>query len=106
MVRLPGAILRSIDNGHISFRKWNALPRFAPLFLAISLTASVTILPGTASTAQVATPGALSESTAMSPVEAASTWLREQQDTSGGFFGLSDEPDSGATTDAVIALYA
>jgi hypothetical protein len=42
----------------------------------------------------------------MSPVEAASTWLREQQDTSGGFSGLSDEPDPGTTTDAVIALYA
>jgi hypothetical protein len=106
MVRLPRANLRSIDNGHISFREWSVLPRFAPFFLAVSLAASVTILPGTASTAQVATPGALSESTAMSPVEAASTWLREQQDSSGGFFGLSDEPDPGTTTDAVMALYA
>src|SRR5688500_1818310 len=102
MVRLPRAILRSIDNGHIAFREWSALPRFGPLFLAVSLAASLTTLSGTASMAQVATPGALSESTAMSPVEAASTWLREQQDTSGGFFGLSDEPDPGTTTDAVI----
>jgi hypothetical protein len=63
-------------------------------------------LSGTAATAQVATPGALSEATAMSPVVAASTWLREQQDASGGFIGLSDEPDPGTTADAVMALYA
>jgi hypothetical protein len=105
MVRLPRAILRSIDNGQIAFRERSALPRFAPLFLAVSLAASVT-LSGTVSAAQVATPGALSESTAMSPVEAASTWLREQQDPSGGFFGLSGGPDPGTTTDAVMALYA
>jgi prenyltransferase beta subunit len=60
----------------------------------------------TASMAQEATPAALSESAAMSPVEAASTWLREQQDASGGFLGLSGEPDPGTTTDAVLALYA
>jgi hypothetical protein len=42
----------------------------------------------------------------MSPVEAASAWLREQQDASGGFIGLSGEPDPGTTTDAVMALYA
>jgi Prenyltransferase and squalene oxidase repeat len=106
MMRWPRAILRSIDHGRISFRNWSALPRFAPLFLAVSLAASVTTLSGTASTAQVATPGALSESTAMSPVEAASTWLREQQDTSGGFSGLSGEPDSGTTADTLLALYA
>jgi len=58
------------------------------------------------STAQEATPGPLSESTAMSPVEAASAWLREQQDASGGFLGFSGEPDPGTTTDAVMALYA
>ena len=58
------------------------------------------------SLAQEATPGALSESTAMSPVEAASVWLREQQDASGGFLGFSGEPDPGTTTDAVMALYA
>jgi len=106
MVRLPRAILRSVDNRYCLFRGWSALPRFVPLFLAVALAASVTTLSGTTSTAQVATPGALSESTAMSPVEAASTWLRGQQDTSGGFFGLSDEPDPGTTTDAVMALYA
>jgi hypothetical protein len=70
------------------------------------LAASVLPLFETASMAQEATPGALSESAAMSPVEAASTWLREQQDASGGFLGLSGEPDPGTTTDAVLALYA
>jgi hypothetical protein len=58
------------------------------------------------SSAQEATPAALSESSAMSPVEAASVWLLEQQDTSGGFLGFSGEPDPGTTTDAVMALYA
>ena len=58
------------------------------------------------SLAQEATPGARSESTAMSPVEAASVWLREQQDASGGFLGFSGEPDPGTTTDAVMALFA
>ena len=106
MVRLPRAVLRSVDDGHISFRGWSALPRFLQLFLAVWLAASVTTLSGTASTAEVATPGAHSQATAMSPVVAASTWLREEQDTSGGFFGLSDEPDPGTTTDAVLALYA
>jgi hypothetical protein len=42
----------------------------------------------------------------MSPVEAASAWLREQQDASGGFLGMSNQPDPGTTTDAVMALYA
>jgi hypothetical protein len=70
------------------------------------LAASLTILFATSSMAQEATPGALSESTAMSPVEAASAWLREQQDPSGGFLGFSGEPDPGTTTDAVLALYA
>src|SRR3954451_24959825 len=102
MVRLPLAILRSIDKRHISFREWSALQRFVPLFLAVSFAAGVTTLSGTASMAQVATPGALSETTAMSPVAAASTWLQEQQDSSGGFRGLSGEPDPDTTTDAVI----
>jgi hypothetical protein len=56
--------------------------------------------------AQEATPGALSESTAMSPLEAASVWLRGQQDPAGGFPGYSGEVDPAATTDAAIALYA
>ena len=106
MVRLPRAVLHSIDNGYISIRGWSALPRFIQLFLAVVLAVGVTTLSGTGSTAQVATSGALSASSAMSPVEAASTWLREQQDDSGGFLGLSGEPDPGTTTDAIIALYA
>jgi hypothetical protein len=80
--------------------------RLLPLLLAVSLFASMVPLPGTESLAQEATPGSLSESTAMSPVEAASVWLREQQDASGGFLGFEGEPDPGTTTDAVMALYA
>jgi hypothetical protein len=106
MVRLPRVILCSMDNEHSSFRGWSILTPVLPCFLAMLLAASMTILPGTTVTAQEATPGALSESTAMSPVAAASAWLREQQDASGGFFGFSGEPDPGTTTDAVLALYA
>ena len=86
---------------HYASRGW-----LAPLFLAVTLAVSVTTLSGMCSMAQEATPGSLSESTAISPVEAASTWLREQQDASGGFLGFSGEPDPGTTTDAVMALYA
>jgi hypothetical protein len=106
MVRLRRANLGSTDNRHSSCRKWSARTRLLPLFLAILLAASVATLSEMGSRAQEATPGALSESTAISPVEAASAWLREQQDTSGGFLGFSGEPDPGTTTDAVIALYA
>jgi hypothetical protein len=106
MVRLPRAILRNIDNEYISFRGRSVLPRFVRFFLTVWLAASLTTLSGTASAAQVATPSAPAETAAMSPVVAASTWLREQQDTSGGFFGLSGESDPGTTTDAVMALYA
>jgi hypothetical protein len=106
MVRLPRAILRNIDNEYISFRGRSVLPRFVRFFLTVWLAASLTTLSGTASAAQLATPSAPAETAAMSPVVAASTWLREQQDTSGGFFGLSGEPDPGTTTDAVMALYA
>jgi hypothetical protein len=106
MVRWPRAFLGNADNALTVFRGWSALPQLITFFLAVLLAASLTILSGTASTAQEATPDALSESTAMSPVEAASTWLRAQQDTSGGFLGLSGEPDPGTTTDAVMALYA
>jgi hypothetical protein len=106
MVRLPHAVVDCSDDRDSSFRGWSARTRFLPVLLAIVLATSVTTLSGTGSPAQEATPGALSESTAMSPVEAASTWLREQQDASGGFLGFSGEPDPGATTDAVIALYA
>src|SRR5918995_497701 len=106
MVRLPRVILCSMDNEHSSFRGWSVLTPVLPCFLAMFLAASMMILPRTTATAQEATPGALSESTAMSPVAAASAWLREQQDASGGFFGFSGEPDPGTTTDAVLALYA
>jgi Prenyltransferase and squalene oxidase repeat len=105
MVRLPRANLCSTENRHISFSGWCGRTRL-PLVLAILLAASVTTLFEMGSTAQEATPGALSESTAMSPLEAASAWLREQQDASGGFLGFSGEPDPGTTTDAVMALYA
>ncbi len=106
MVGLARAIVGSTDIGLPSFRGWGGHSRLLPLLLAVVLAASITTLSGTSSTAQEATPGALSESTAMSPVEAASTWLREQQDASGGFVGFSGEPDPATTTDAVMALYA
>jgi hypothetical protein len=106
MVRLPRAALHSSENGRSSFRGWCARTGLLSLVLAVLLAAGVLPLSETGSMAQEATPGALSESTAMSPVEAASTWLREQQDASGGFLGLSSEPDPGTTTDAVMALYA
>ena len=106
MMRVPRAMLRSIDNGRLSSQRSSLRPRFVQLFLAISLVASVATLPQPGSIAQEATPSSLSESAAISPAEAASTWLREQQDQSGGFIGLSGEPDPGTTTDAVMALYA
>ena len=106
MVRLPRAILCSTENGHTSCPRWSARTRLLPLCLAVLLATGVTTLSGTSSMAQEATPGALSESSAISPVEAASAWLCEQQDASGGFIGLSGEPDPGTTTDAVMALYA
>ena len=106
MSRLPRAVVDSTDDRHSSFRRWSARTRFLPVLLAIVLATSVTTLSETGSPAQEATPGARSESTAMSPVEAASTWLRQQQDASGGFLGFSGVPDPGATTDAVLALYA
>src|SRR5918994_3867821 len=106
MVRLPRAILGTTDNGYSLFREWSARTRLLPLFLAVLLAASVATPSETGSMAQEATPGALSESIAMSPVEAASAWLREQQNASGGFLGFSGEPDPGTTTDAVMALYA
>lgn len=55
--------------------------------------------------ARNATP-APAESVAMTPVAAATGWLRAQQDASGGFFGFSGEVDPGTTTDAVMALSA
>ena len=76
------------------------------IFLTMTLVTSIMTLPGTMAVAQEATPGARSESTAMSPVEAASVWLREQQDAFGGFRGFAGDPDPGTTTDAVMALYA
>ncbi len=106
MVRLPREILRSNDDGRNALWGRSAFSHLLPRFVAMVFTVSVTILSGATSTAQEATPGALSESIAMSPVEAASTWLREQQDTSGGFLGFSGEPDPGTTTDAVMALFA
>ena len=106
MVRLPRATPHSTANGHTAFRGWSARTRLLSMRPRRLLAASVMPLSETGSLAQEATPGALSESTAMSPVEAASAWLREQQDASGGFLGFSGEPDPGTTTDAVMALYA
>jgi hypothetical protein len=106
MVRLPRAILPSTNNGHSSSRGWSDGAQLVPLFLAMLLATTVAMLAGSGSKAQEATPGALSENSVMSPVEAASDWLRGQQDASGGFLGLSGEPDPGTTTDAVMALYA
>jgi hypothetical protein len=106
MVRLPRAILCSTENEHTFCQRWSARTQLLPLFLGVLLATGVTSLSGTNSTAQEATPGALSESSAISPVQAASTWLREQQDPSGGFVGFSGEPNPGTTIDAVIALYA
>lgn len=56
--------------------------------------------------AQDATPEAHSESTAGTHVSAASSWLRAQQDASGGFPGFDGTVDAGTTTDAVMALFA
>jgi hypothetical protein len=53
--------------------------------------------------AQEATPtGEIS----ISPLAAASSWLRAQQGADGGFIGFSGEPDAATTTDAAMALYA
>src|SRR5215213_10132376 len=106
MVRLPRAIRRSTDSGHSSSRGWSDRTRLIPLVLAALLATTMTTLSEPGSKAQQATPGALSTNSAISPVEAASAWLREQQDASGGFIGFSGEPDPGTTTDAVMALYA
>jgi hypothetical protein len=106
MVRLPHVTLRRTENKHSSFRERIVRTRLLPLVLTVLLAASVATLSETESMAQEATPGVVSESTAISPVEAASAWLREQQDASGGFLGFSGEPDPGTTTDAVMALYA
>ena len=106
MVRLPRAIPRSSDNRHSTFQGWRLRTGLLPLFLAVVLAATVTPRSGTSIDGAGGYPGAVPESAAMSPVEAASAWLREQQDASGGFIGLSGEPDPGTTTDAVMALYA
>jgi hypothetical protein len=106
MVRLPCATLRSTDTGHSLFWGGSDRTRLVPLFLAMLLAITIATLTESGSKAQEANPGALSENGAMSPVEAASGWLRGQQDASGGFLGLSGEPDPGTTTDAVLALYA
>ncbi len=80
----------------------------AQAIIATLLVATVLIgalIPATV-LAQEATPAALSESTAMSPLEAASSWLRAQQDPSGGFPGFDGALDPGTTTDAAMALAA
>jgi hypothetical protein len=85
-------------------------PRSAPCFEPVAAIVSMVLLllaltlPA-GGAAQEATP-AVSESVAASPLEAASRWLRARQDPAGGFPGFSGELDPGATTDAVLALYA
>ena len=106
MVRLPRAILRHTDHVHSSFRGRRDHARLIPLFLAIVFATSVAMLAESGSQAQESTPGAPAANSAISPVEAASKWLRGQQDASGAFLGMPGEPDPGTTTDAVIALYA
>ena len=108
MSRSPRAAFRNfdVDSTQDSPKRWGSRVSLVSLLLAMALVVTILTLPSTISLAQEATPAALSESTAMSPVEAASVWLREQQDASGGFLGFSGEPDPGTTTDAVIALYA
>ena len=107
MVRLPRAILRSSDNAHIPHFGDGASARDSSPFSSPYRSPQASRpCPGRARWRRRRRRAPLSESAAMSPVEAASTWLREQQDASGGFFGLSGEPDPGTTTDAVMALYA
>jgi hypothetical protein len=74
--------------------------RFAAALLLVVLTALVP----PAALGQEATP--VIPNTAESPLVAATGWLLALQDDSGAFPGFSGEPDPGATTDAVIALYA
>ena len=78
-----------------------------PILVVILRTALVvgSLLPATVF-AQDATPTARSENSAMSPIEAASGWLRSQQDHSGGFPGFDGTLDPGTTTDAAMALAA
>jgi hypothetical protein len=64
------------------------------------------IAPAVTTTAQESTPTASSGVNAATPLIAATTWLREQQDPSGAFPGFSGEPDAATTTDAVMALAA
>lgn len=56
--------------------------------------------------AQQATPAASPAALSAGPLAAATTWLLEKQDASGGFPGYSGELDTGVTTDAVMALAA
>jgi hypothetical protein len=80
--------------------------RFSLGVLLAALLLAGALLPSASTLAQEATPAALSQSPAESPLAAASAWLRAQQDPSGGFAGLSGEVDPGVTIDAVMALYA
>ena len=75
-----------------------------PAALVAALLCILLLVP--AAIAQESTPSALTGSAAISPIAAASAWLRAQQDPSGGFAGLSAETDPGTTADAAIALYA
>jgi len=83
-------------------------PPRAPLIFIVSLIVALHVGPfiPAPALAQEATPEAVSESTAMSPIEAASRWLRAQQDPGGGFPGFDGVLDPGVTTDAAMALFA
>lgn len=76
-------------------------------FLILALLLCHAFQPPFVADARQGTPeSAPSESLAGTHLDAASAWLRAQQDDSGGFPGFSGDLDPGTTTDAVIALYA
>lgn len=81
--------------------------RVACSLAAVGLAVATLLTAASPITAQEATPPvAHSESTASTHVSAASSWLRAQQDASGGFPGFDGTVDAGTTTDAAMALFA
>lgn len=85
-----------------SLRRGAAL---SSLMLALVFCLAIQAPPGVFAQAGTPEPG-IPESDTGTPLDAASAWLRSQQDSSGGFPGFSGDLDPGTTTDAVMALYA
>ena len=106
MPRSPQTAHRTIDCIFGPARSgWRAISIALALVGALlvgSTSPSVTV-----ALARQATPaGPISMDDATASLAAASAWLREKQDSSGGFAGLSGGLDAGTTTDAAMALYA